>query len=213
MSPDDARHGTTEGYDAEYRAGIDHCDLCRHAAARYEKERVHDRANGRPRTVEAIGSARRIQALVALGYNFRALGKHFGLSHDVVRSWAFREHTISTRNAKRIGQVYDALSMTLPPTRTTAEKRNLSYARTTAARYGWAPPLAWDDIDYDEKPYVDDTRSRGRIRATATYRRAELIAEWDHLRMAGVTLHHAARQLGVTPDAIERAILRDRAAS
>lgn len=87
----------------------------------------------------ALGSVRRLRALVAIGYQVNqlaaALGSH--LSHVRLLLNGHTE-TVAARFARRIAETYDRLSMTPG----TSER-----SRARAQRLGWAPPLAWDDID------------------------------------------------------------------
>ena len=73
--------------------------------------------------------------------------------------------------------------------------------RKIARGRGWLSPLAWDNIDDpNERPTATRDHSH--------YRAAELLSEWDHLRRSGESIEQAARQLGVTVGAIEKAIER-----
>lgn len=143
------KHGTTAAYDQHFRDNIPVCEDCRRAAARYENERRLDALQGIRRTVSSVGTARRMQALVALGWSFKTLGDMLQVSHDQARKWAWQTDTIiRATSAQRVAVVYDRLCMTPAP-----DSRNAKYARTVAARNGWVPPLAWDDIDdHDETP-------------------------------------------------------------
>lgn len=145
MQPDDPRHGRPAGYDAGCREAC-----CRAAAAAYVRQLRYDNILGRPpRTVPGIGAQRRVQALVAIGYTFRDISERLGLGHDRARQIAVLERKyIRTTTAENVRNLYDALSMTPAP-----DGWHASYARAVARRNGWAPPLAWDDIDNpDENP-------------------------------------------------------------
>lgn len=155
MAADDPRHGTPAGYDAHRRDGGPVCGSCRRAAARYEQTLKLERLRGVRRTTSGVGAARRIQALVALGYSFGDIGQAFGLGHDQPRKWALGQDIVRVSTFARIDAVYDALSMTPPPASTPRERRRATYARTVARKHGWVPPLAWDDIDTDDQPLLD----------------------------------------------------------
>jgi hypothetical protein len=95
------------------------------------------------------------------------------------------------------------MSMVLPPNDDPRDQWRVSYAKTTAAKRGWLPPLAWDDIDRDPEPHISrdaDTRYPSEL----------LLAEWEHFRSLGESIEHAARRLGVTVKAIEKALERER---
>lgn len=138
MSEDDNRHGTVAGYSAFCR-----CDLCKHAMFRYRKQREHDALAGRPRTVPATPTIRRIRALVAIGWDFRRLSARLGRSQAYVRGLTIRP-TVTTTTRDTINRLYDELCMTPGPS-----KRSRLYAQ----RNSWPPPLAWEDIDTDPEPY------------------------------------------------------------
>jgi transcriptional regulator with XRE-family HTH domain len=99
--------------------------------------------------VEATGTVRRAQALVAIGYTLTEIAGHLGwtlqnfssLIHDGSTPYALR---VELRTAQTMTAVYDQLSMT-PST-----GRYAARARAMAARRGWPPPLAWDDEQLDE---------------------------------------------------------------
>lgn len=160
MSPDDPRHGTVAGYNAHRRNAVEPCEECRRAMATYGARLAWDHMNGRVRKLDATGTARRIQALVYLGYTFGEIGAELGVSHDVARHYAVSRATVRTATAQKVDALYERWSMTPAP-----ESRRAKYARTTAARNGWVPPLAWMDIDDPaERPAVRRTNAPTPIR-------------------------------------------------
>ena len=148
MSPDDPRHGTTAGYHAGCR---ELC--CRRAIAAYEKRGRLNRVQGTPRAVLAIGAQRRIQALMWLGWDMTALAAEAGWAHrNQVRRILVGQKGKPCRYIQRsthetICEVFERLSMRTPP-EGPVSRRTASMAR----RKGYAPPLAWDDIDNDAAP-------------------------------------------------------------
>lgn len=194
MTPEDHRHGKLAGYDRHRRDGEDACDPCKRAAALYENERRLEQMAGGRRTVSDTGTARRVQALVALGYTFRQIGAALGLSHDVARKWAWGQSYIRTTTAAKVAVLYEEWSMKLPEA-----SQGAAYARTTARRAGWAPPLAWDDID-DENERPMGVRDPKRTLPTTEHRFDVLRDLAD--RRAGIS--EACRVLEVNRDALER---------
>lgn len=189
MSPDDARHGTTRGYQAHRRDEEPPCAPCVAAKTRYEKARhVYG-----PRSIPAIGTRRRIHALMALGHSGADIATYLNISYQAVHRL---EHTTADRvwrtTAERVAAVYDELSM-IRPTGHYATR-----VRRKAAARGYAPPLAWDDIDLDREP-----------RGVRTAERRDLLTEWAELQEAGESIEQAARRFAVTVGAIEKA--RERA--
>lgn len=217
MTPDDPRHGTYAGGRVHRAADQDVCEPCLRAEARYEQARVLDRLSGRPRMVPSLGTTRRIHALVALGHSFGRIGE--ALDMTVSGAWALAHRMgpeARATTAAKVASLYEAWSMTLPPAGTTNEHKAAAYARTIAAKHGWLPPLAWDDIDHDPAPvYAEADRGVDQVvierilagdlvPATITERRV-IVARWpetgrpyaDLARLTGwkVERYHAAAEL------------------
>ena len=199
ITPDDPRHGERAGYDAHRRADQEPCEPCRRAAAAYEAARTAERAAGVRRTVPVIGTSRRVQALVAIGYTFGQIGDALGVSHDSPQKLATarKDGVTRTSTAARVAQLYDRWAMRPAPERTPLERRNASYARRVAERNGWVSPLAWDDTAIDDpaarpvgllrrRPADDDVdpvvihrvMSGDRVPYATTAERIEIVARW-----------------------------------
>jgi hypothetical protein len=160
-----------------------------------------------PRPVTAIGVTRRIQALLWLGHSPRTIADRAGVHLDTIRDArdAPRQF-LAERVREGVARAYAELSMTLPDARDRYARASATRVRGGARKAGYLPPLAWDAIDDPgEVP-------AGPWRPVHARPAAELLAEWDHLRSLGVSLARAAEQLGVTVDAIEKAIARRAAA-
>ncbi|QIK82425.1 hypothetical protein [Sanguibacter sp. HDW7] len=95
------------------------------------------------RMVPAVGTRRRLQALACLGWSVKALAEAYRVHYSLLDR-AMRGDLTTARTARTVRGMYDDLSM-----RRRAGGRPSAVARTLndAARRGWAPPLAWDDID------------------------------------------------------------------
>ena len=199
MTPDDPRHGQRRGYYAHRADGEPACEPCKRAAAaaeaRYELARMH----GKPGRVPAIGTMRRLRALQAIGWTLTAIADHIGTKRSRVEKWCNQSRVnVYTTTAVRVAEVYEELCMTMPTGRWATRTRN------TAIRRGYLPPLAWTDIDDpNERPNLVEGRRTD----------AETVAEWDHFRAAGYSIHSCANALGVKPTAIEKAIERNREAA
>jgi hypothetical protein len=143
-------------------------------------------------TPTQIGTLRRLQALHRIGWPIRHVMLAAGVEPEVGKRalrgehMAFKAHTMHA-----VADVYDRLSMSLP-----TPSAGVTRAVRRAERMGWPPPLSWDDIDDpDEQP-------RGIRRA---YEHRDLLTEWAELEEAGESIEQAARRLGVTVKAIEKA--------
>lgn len=115
-----------------------HEQVQRQTAARITSLTLNDvyaRASG---SVPSVGAARRVQALMALGWrkaDLQAEGVPTG--QLVTRS----RDQVSVEGWRQVRDVYDRLSMTLGPSQA---------ARDRAAARGYPPPLAWDDETIDD---------------------------------------------------------------
>lgn len=101
-----------------------------------------------PRLVSSLGVHRRLTALIALGYSQGCIGGRLGVTQT--RVWQLIHHRsahVEQETHDRVDSLYESLSMTSPPVSTGREKGTATRARRVAAANGWAPPLAWDNID------------------------------------------------------------------
>ncbi|TYB69676.1 hypothetical protein FXF51_05815 [Nonomuraea sp. PA05] len=97
--------------------------------------------------IDATGTRRRVQALVAIGYSLSAqcalLGRTVNNYYKVLRN-----PRVFAETARAVRDLYRELSRTPAP-----PSRGAKLACRRAARNGWLSPLAWDDIDDpNEKP-------------------------------------------------------------
>ena len=89
--------------------------------------------------VPAVGSMRRLRALARLGWPLTASAAGAGISHPYARDIAAgRVRRVSRPVADAIAAMFDARSMRPGP---------MPRVATRAKANGWAPPMAWDDID------------------------------------------------------------------
>jgi hypothetical protein len=153
MTPDDPRHGTVAGYAQHYRDDRGgYCDPCRAAKAKFDKRNGIAKARGNPTTVPSLGARRRIQALQRLGWSRPQIAAAAGWNTTGSLNYIARSETITRKTHQAIARAYDKLSMSLP------SGPGVAQARTWAMRRGYAPPLAWDDIDTDERPHTGTDR-------------------------------------------------------
>jgi hypothetical protein len=108
-------------------------------------------ATGQPLMVDATGTRRRLQALMTLGWSLPAIAERLGDRGPNIRRLLFAER-LTRRFADRIAAVYDALCMIRPAGHDRTSNAAIARTRIFAARRGWLPPLAWDDIDNDPEP-------------------------------------------------------------
>lgn len=105
-------------------------------------------ANRNLTVVPAIGLRRRIQALQMMGWAQATLAEAFSVSDtSSVRDWT-RQDRVLWDTHERVRVFYESHCMTFGGSRRTASR---------AEQSGYAPPMAWLDIDDpDEQPMVID---------------------------------------------------------
>ncbi|MDF2915950.1 MAG: hypothetical protein K0S70_167 [Microbacterium sp.] len=186
-----ADHGTL----SRYRTGCG-CPPCLDANRRYGILRDLD---PNPRKIDSTGTARKLQALIALGWSGPMLGERLGVTRARVGHLARHTHPTVTRPIhNQVDALYRELCMTPPPTETKAEHAAYLRALTAARKRGWAPPLAWDNIDDP----TDRPQGAGHVPGHADPE------EWLLLVRAGEDPERAATRLGVTVSAIAKAARR-----
>ena len=101
--------------------------------------------------IDSTGTARRLQALAAIGWASADLGERLGRcperSRTLINRWRNPHQRVHTTTAAQVAALYTQLEGTPGPS---------VAARTHAREAGWAPPLAWHDLD------IDDPRTRPR---------------------------------------------------
>jgi hypothetical protein len=182
-------HGTAAAYSRGCR-----CPDAREARRLYAKRR----RLGRPevRRLPAVGTQRRIRALMVLGHNSEAIAALVGISSSNLLEIAGKRRYVTPLNYQRVSKAYDALSMTLGKSERT---------RRRAQRAGWAPPLAWEYQNIDDpaaKPAYGrmDRRLPSQPRVTHQERRDAVYRRWSE----GATDRHIADELRTTVEAVRR---------
>jgi hypothetical protein len=96
--------------------------------------------------ISALPTRRRAQALAAIGWSFKQQSAMVNRSKEWLSDLLGRDF-VTPETANMIAGLYEQLSMRLPPETTKGERISARRGRALAARKGWPPPLAWDDID------------------------------------------------------------------
>jgi len=111
--------------------------------ARCHHRQAGDRAvSGRP---TAIGTQRRLQALMARGWSLQSLARAEGLRAPQLARALENSAVITPKLAADVSTAYDRLWNADPPRRTEVERQLADAAGEAARIRGWVPPLAWDD--------------------------------------------------------------------
>lgn len=149
-------------------------------------EVVHRVAAGGQK-IDATGTIRRLQALVAAGYSQGDLFGRLGL--DATNgSTLLRQAAVTAETARRVENLYTTLQLVPGPS---------SRARARARRLGWPPPLAWDEEtidDPDATPHVEPCPSAG-FADRYTEMRDLGLSDADILRRMQIKPASLARQL------------------
>ncbi|GAA2159203.1 MULTISPECIES: hypothetical protein [Glycomyces] len=100
-------------------------------------------------TVNAIGTRRRLQALVAIGWSQNSLAEQLGMLRANFGRM-MRSERVMVRTAKAVRALYDERWNQAPPQSTPRERFSVTYALKYAEDKGWVPPMAWDDDTIDD---------------------------------------------------------------
>lgn len=168
--------------------------------------------------VDGTGTRRRLQALACLGWTVHRLQEHTGCERQRLDQ-AMNGGRVRRSTAVAVRDAYERLWNTRPPATTRGERSAAGRAVARARRAGWAPPMAWDDIDdpsvvpavsgdgagagYDWAA-VERVLSGERLRL----HRADRLEATRRLNARGWVDSRIAAQLGVSA----RQVLRDRKA-
>lgn len=145
--------------------------------------------------VDATGTVRRLQALVAAGTPQTRLATHLGMQDGNFGRLVNGDTVqVTARTRDAVKALYDQLWCPQHPD---------PHAVAHAKRRDWAPPMAWDDDTIDDP----DARPEGAGEAGA--RRSAEEAVWR--RELGEPLDAIARDLGLRPESLERALARHQA--
>lgn len=140
--------------------------------------------------VDATGTSRRLRALVAMGWPQTLIGEQLGTTQTGVSAFIQREHVCS-ETAVAVRELFDRWAMLPGPS---------DVSRRRARAWGWPVPLAWNEEDIDD-PAATPHLGGGTTKAVDRIR---------DLQGIGVTgVNEIADTLGIQPDSVRRALLRD----
>jgi hypothetical protein len=120
-------------------------------AARILAMGIDDANRAAHSSVDATGTRRRLQALVAMGWAPELLAAQLGRRPNSLRR-SMTSASVTARTAQDVAELYERLSYTSPPRGRCEQRAAADTARAHAVAQGWLPPLAWDDIDTDPTP-------------------------------------------------------------
>jgi hypothetical protein len=149
--------------------------------------------------VPTLGAVRRIQALRAIGWPAYVLAERSGMSKKGMASLLVQPRAqVSTH--LRIAALYELL-FDQNPVEHGIDPVMALRGRHLAAKYHWAVPAAWTDIDTDAAP---DTRIRGGHfqKAPPRARQSGVVEDTAELAKLGVSRSALVERLGISWDAI-----------
>jgi hypothetical protein len=93
--------------------------------------------------INPVGTARRIRALVAIGWSTYAIAERLGCTQNRVWELIQERSWVAPATHDKVRALFAELCMTPGPS---------PISKSRAAAKGWPVPLAWDDIDNDTQP-------------------------------------------------------------
>lgn len=123
------------------------CEPCRREHAKAHKAWALKALQGRRETIDATGTVRRIQALCAAGWSRRDLAAILGMEKSAVDRLANGVTVCWRSTAARVRAAFETHWQGPPEPATPHQRACRARTVATAARQGWALPMAWDDID------------------------------------------------------------------
>jgi hypothetical protein len=153
-----------------------------------------------------VGTRRRLQALMWLGWSQRLLAARMGMYDDTVSKILVNDR-LAPATISNVAAVYDLLWNVEPPAGTRAELMTRTRTRARARREGWAPPAAWDADTIDDPAATPDL---GAETVRPGGRRVEL-EDIEFLLEHGLDEQLIADRLGVRAATVERyaGVIRD----
>jgi hypothetical protein len=101
--------------------------------------------------VDATGTRRRLQALIAIGWPAELLANLLGRRPNSLHR-SMTGQSVTARTAHDVATLHERLWNCRPPRMTGEQRAAADAAQAHAAAQGWPTPLAWDDIDTDPTP-------------------------------------------------------------
>lgn len=150
--------------------------------------------------IDATGTCRRLQALVALGWPQNHLGEQLNISASNFKT-LLSQTRVTVVKARKVRDLYDRLWDTVPMADNKNQATAIKRARKMAATRGWLPPLAWDDESIDDpsaEPETGDATKKGQA----------LVEDVDFLVRTGATADEIAQRTGKAWGSIERQLHR-----
>ncbi|GCD40852.1 hypothetical protein [Streptomyces paromomycinus] len=157
--------------------------------------------------IDATGTRRRLQALVAAGWPQARLAARLGMARGCVSALMARER-VCVRTVRAVKALYDTL-WCADPRRHGVDAQAYSRARNQARSRYWAPVGAWDDDTLDDPAAVPDTGAANE--PTRMERTAARHDEIVHLASFGLSALEVGARLGVSSTTVGTVLRAERA--
>lgn len=162
--------------------------------------------------VSSRGMRRRIQAMGVLGWAQTRLARRLGITQSRMARILTTDGEIPVELHMAAASLFEELWNVRPPHETRYDRAVYTGALDYARRLGWLPAMAWDDIDNNDEPAVDDAEpviDEVAVALALNGERVRMTREERHLaihraRELGYSLEETAQLLGVT----SRTVLR-----
>lgn len=138
--------------------------------------------------IGTLGLQRRIQALMAIGWTQTEMETRSELGRGTLSHILRDRQMVRMSLARKVSAIYETLSATPGPHNRT---------KILARKKGWAPPLAWDDID--DPSEVPDVGVNRALKFDEKY--------WE-MRDIGLSHKQMADRMGITGESLARQMAR-----
>lgn len=145
------------------------------------------------RSVDATGTRRRIQALIATGHTITGIAEESDVNYSVIVDILNGCANVRGITADRIASAYDWLAHQPP---TTNRSSAAAVSRKRAEREGWRDPIWWEDMGEIDDPAFDPDKADAELNfhERAALRREEI----THLADYGIAESEIAERLGMS---------------
>lgn len=152
-------------------------------------------------TINNLGAARRLQALVYNGWSVDRLAEMLDMDRQALDGMLHRTFDKSLApHVRTVKEAFERLWDKAPSPTSPQVRRGITMAQRRAQEAGWVPALAWDDIDDpNERPNVGTTP------------RGIDLEEVAWLERQGYPLDVIAGRMGITRNSLDKARERARA--
>lgn len=135
--------------------------------------------------IPSLGTTRRLQALVAIGYNLGMLSELCGRDQKALGALANgKQLRVTAAFARDVRGVFDRVQLS---------DGGCALSKARAVKRGWVPPLAWDECTIDDP----DARPFGVRRVLKNVRRADRVEDYEEMRSWGLSDAQVAERMGV----------------